>query len=477
MRTNRFLLLLPAVVLAACGPDASFTAFDDTADPEVTAEAELGFAGDPANNALYSVDVSMWEGPIAQHSMDCLWDSNVRHVVAGTQVEEITRQQLGMARARGMSLDAYVYLYWDRDMAAQVQTAFDRVTGFNIGRLWLDVEEAPAGRSAQTLIGLVQQAVDACRAKAPAGVTCGIYTGPGFWRSYMANTTRFADVPLWYAQYNDVTSLSAWSTEKFGGWAAPAAKQWAERVLCGIGLDRNTMQVVSQPAVVVDRTPAPRPTAVPPAPTGLAPSGKTGLDYVLMMAATIPYATQWSFSVESWDGTKWSTYATWNGTNPSRKFFPYWKNRIYRFRARAQNGYGWGSWSDYQQLEVGTWTGTRPGGEPPPQPPPQPPQPPQPPPQPPPVAGAPTGLTPDGGTVLTSSSVTMSCAAVTGATSYEFAIEYLVSGAWKTYYTYAPTLPRQTFYPQSKTSYRFTVRAKVNGTFTPKSNAATFEVR
>lgn len=480
MTLNRPVWLF-ALSLAACGPDSSLT-FEETSPGESVAEAEVTtFAGDPANNALYAVDVSMWEGPIPQHSMDCLWTSNVRHVVAGTQVEEVTRQQLEMALARGMSVDAYVYLYWDRDMAAQVQTAFDRVRGFPIGRLWLDIEESAAGRNAQTIIDLTQQSVDACRAKAPAGVQCGIYTGPGYWKSALANTTRFADVPLWYAQYNDLTSLSSWSRERFGGWAAPAAKQWAERVLCGIGLDRNTMQVVSSPITVVDRTPAPRPTTVPPAPSQLAPTGKTGLESVLMMAATIPHTTLWRFAVESWNGQTWATYATWDGAAPSRKFFPYWKQRLYRFRARAQNAYGWSPWSDWQTLEVGSWTGARPPtATPTPTPAPAPTPSPMPTPGPmpaPAVPGAPVGLSPDQGARLTTPSITLSCAPVASATSYEFKLEFLSGGVWKPYVTYTRAAPATTFYPQSKTDYRFSVRAQVGGAFTPASSVATFEAR
>ncbi len=472
MTLNRPLLLL-TLALAACGPDSSLT-FEETSPGESVVEAEVTtFAGDPPNNALYSVDVSMWEGPIPQYSMDCLWSSNVRHVVAGTQVEEVTRQQLEMALARGMSVDAYVYLYWDRDMAAQVQTAFDRVRGLPIGRLWLDVEESAAGRSPQTMMDLVQQSVDACRAKAPAGVECGIYTGPGYWKSALANTTRFADLPLWYAQYNDVTSLSSWSRERFGGWTAPAAKQWAERVLCGIGLDRNTMQVVSSPSTVVDRTPAPRPTTAPPSPSGLAPGGKTGLEYVVMMAATIPHATRWTFAVESWNGQAWTSYASWDGSVPSRKFFPYWKQRLYRFRAKAQNAYGWSPWSGWQTLEVGSWTGPRPGTSPvPPAPAPTPNPTPAPV-----VPGAPSGLSPDQGARFTTPSITLSCAPVAAATSYEFTLEFLSGGAWKPYFTYTRATPSTTFSPQSKTSYRFSVRAKVGAAFTPASSVATFEAR
>ncbi|MEW5743236.1 MAG: hypothetical protein AB1938_30285, partial [Myxococcota bacterium] len=150
-----------------------------------------------------------------------------------------------------------------------------------------------------------------------------------------------------------------------------------------------------------------------------------------------------------------------------------------------QNAKGWGPWSDWVQLEVGTWTGARPPDAPPPpptqppptQPPPTQPPPTQPPPtQPPPVPGAPTGLAPDGG-VFTTASVTLSCAPVAAATSYEFALEYLLNGTWRPYYTYVPSAPKQTFYPAAKTTFRFTVRAKVGGAWSPSSSPASFEVR
>lgn len=469
MRTS-LRLLLCSLCLPLLGCETEALVYQGLADDQDAVEAELGFAGDPANGAVYAVDISHWEGPQAQHAMDCLWDSNVRHVIAGTQVEEVTRQQLAMAVARGMTVDAYVYLYWGEDMSEQVRRAFSRVSGFPIGRLWLDLEEKPEGRGANELIALSRQAVDACRAKAPAGVGCGIYTGPGFWKTYMNDTPQLAEVPLWYAWYNDATSLSAWSSERFGGWAAPAGKQWAERVLCGIGLDRDTMQVVSTPAVVVDRTLPPQPSSVPPAPTGLWPTGKTQLTYLRLMADSIAWSTRWSFAVESWTGTQWVPYATWSQAVPFRTIYPYWKDRLYRVRARAQNAKGWGAWSGWAQIEQGTWPGARPPpevGQPPNQPPPPAPV----------IPGAPTGLLPHGAVFSPGASVALSCDAVAGATGYQFAVEYLASGAWRSYYSYSAAGPKQIFYPQFKASYRFTVRAKSGSGLSPASSEAGFEVR
>jgi len=308
----------------------------------------------------------------------------------------------------------------------------------------------------------VQAAADACAANGTA--ECGIYTGPGFWRGSMANTSRFADLALWYAWYNHATSLDSWTAEHFGGWSFPAAKQWAEEALCGVGVDKDTMQAITAPSVIVDRTPPPAPTAPPPAPTGLFPASGTTVStsYAKLMAASIPYATSWQHAIESWDaaGQRWAPYYTWTATVPFRKISPAWANRYYRLRVRASNAYGWGAWSVWSTFAFGHPTGAAPPDAPPPPPPSG--------------DGVPTNLAPDGGT-LASASVTMSWSAGTGADAYEVGIEYLSGTTWRTYTTYAASTTSKTFWPQyHATSYRFRVRARTAGAWSPWSAWAQF---
>lgn len=447
---------------------------DDGASSEAPLTPSPYFAGDTANNAPFAVDVSMWEGPIAESETDCMWTSGVRHVIAGTQVEEVTRQQLAMAVSRGMTVDAYVYLYWDRDITAQVQEAFRRVKGFPIGRMWLDVEEDPRSLGSNALIAKVQTAYNVCMAQGAAD--CGIYTGPGFWRTYMSDTKSLSNIPLWYAQYNGKKLLSDWPTEHFGGWAKPVAKQWAEEALCGVGVDKDVMQVLTKPQLVVDRTLPPDTKQPPPAPGGLYPAdgAVVGVDYVKLMSATIPRATSYQLALERWTGSAWIGYYTWTNANAFVKSQPTIHNAVYRFRARAQNAYGWGPWSAYATFDYGKYTGARPNAQPPP-PPPSSTNPPPPPPPPPP--GVPGSLSPDGNVTIATANVSLSCSAVQGATSYELAVEYLSGNVYAVYYTYAPASPTQTFYPAIHGTYRWRARAKVNGTFGAWSSYATFQLK
>jgi hypothetical protein len=206
---------------------------------------------------------------------------------------------------------------------------------------------------------------------------------------------------------------------------------------------------------------------VPPAPAGLYPAdGATvRLDYVKLMAASIPYATSWQHALEVWDaGTQlWKTYYTWTSPVPFRKVSPVWTNRYFRVRVRAANSLGWGAWSGWNVFAFGQPTGPAPGSPPPPPPPP-----------PPDSGDVPTGLAPDGVTVTTAS-VTMTWGAVTGATRYEIGIETQAGTSWQSYVTYTTTTASKTFWPQiHATSYRFRVRADRGAGYGAWSSFATF---
>ena len=455
----RHIAFVSVMLTAACvGPGE-----DQQAQP---LQAAPYFPGDTANHAEFASDVSVWETPLAQSQMDCFWDSGIRHVIVGTQDALVAHQQLAMAVARGMTVDAYVYIYWDTDITAQVNAAFDMVQGYPVGRMWLDIEQATSTLGANTLIPRIQAGLDACNARAPG--TCGIYTSPGWWQTYVANTATFADVPLWYALYNKKRSLSDWSTEHFGAWTAPVGKQFQTAPLCDVGgADWDILQVSATPTVVVDRT-LPADTGMPPdAPGELWPANGMVIpvDYVKLMSATVPRGTQYQLALERYTGTTWSSYYTWSTANAYVKAYPPATPALYRFRARAQNSHGWGAWSDYVSFDYGTYTGPRPsdgggGGSPPPPPP-----------------GVPGNLSPNG-TTITGASVTLSASAVDNATSYQFAIDYNPGGTWTPYYTYTGTTPSRTFYPQTRgVDYRFRVAALVGGAWGAWSDYATFHVQ
>lgn len=448
-------------LLASCAPPSGEASDDDAS----SAEAPLG-------TAKYGVDISVWSGEITDAEVRCWWSEGVRHVIVGTQDPRIARQQLDRVESLGMTVDLYVYLYWTRSMTAQVNDALALAADHpHVGRLWLDVEEAPGGNGKAALTTKLNEALAAC-----GSMECGIYTANWWWQPAMAGSTAFKNVPLWYAFYDSDPSFSTWSTQKFGGWLTPTAKQWQDQHLCGIDVDKDTMFVSATPPAPPAPLPAPQP-GLPPAPVGLYPDQRlpiVGVETVRLLTDTVPGASQYAFEIQSWNGSAYVPYFTFAAAQNAQRFSPSFHDRVYRWRARAKNADGWGAWSAWATYEFGKAKSYPPVVQPPdPQAPPQQPPPQQPPPQP--VAGAPTGLTPADGSHVASGAVALGCAPVSGATSYEFEIQSKSGQVFVPYYTYAGASPTRTFFPQtSGVDYRFRVRAKTGSGWSPESSWSGF---
>jgi hypothetical protein len=75
-----------------------------------------------------------------------------------------------------------------------------------------------------------------------AGLVLGIYTGKPTWQSLFANTTEFADCPLWFAAYWDDGRLI--EEVDFGGWTKVTIHQYASSpAIAGRNRDRNEILI------------------------------------------------------------------------------------------------------------------------------------------------------------------------------------------------------------------------------------------
>ena len=444
----------------------------------------------PGDGALvYALDVSHWTDVISEAEVRCWWDQEVRHVIVGTQNLRVSRQQLEMAHDGGMTLDLYVYLLWDYDISAQVTEAVELAAEYPVGRIWLDAEEEPGGRSATQLEDLLQEALSAC-----GEVECGIYTANWWWGPAMAGSTAFSHVPLWYAYYDDQPSLATWANQAFGGWDNPTGKQYDETYVCGLNVDVNTMAVYATPPPPPEPLPPPN-DGPPDAPTSLYPDDgiHIGVETVKMLSNTISGATSYAFEVQHYQGGSFKGYYTYETSQSTREVSPVFDNRVYRFRVRAESDYGWGPWSDWAVFEYGhanEWPDAPPADDPPADDPPaddppaddppadDPPAddpPADDPPPPPPPSGSPVNLQPSDGSSFASGSVHLSCDPLSGASQYAFEIQFHNGSSYVPYYTYQPGSPSQTFWPVSAAPYRWRVRAKTGGVWGPDSNWITFD--
>lgn len=176
----------------------------------------------------------------------------------------------------------------------------------------------------------------------------------------------------------------------------------------------------------------------PPAPTGLSPdNGQTiTTSAVTLSCNPMSGASQYEYEIEYADGANWHYYYTYTSGTSSQTFWPFFDDTAYRWRVRAQLGLEWSDWSAYAEFNFGNV-----GGNAPPL--------------------APTGLSPDNGQIISTSSVTLSCNAISGATEYQFEIEYSDGTNWHYYYTYTSATSSRTFWPViSGASYRWRVRVQ-----------------
>jgi hypothetical protein len=162
--------------------------------------------------------------------------------------------QVESARANGCSVGAYVWAYRSSDPRKTVRDglALARRCGLEPPVLWIDCENY-LDQDPGPDVAWLREAADECRS---AGVRPGIYTGGWWWRDKMGNTTEFADLPLWAAEYAEPRDPA--SCTLFGGWTRAFGKQWTENPI-----DRDVFLdevCASRPSTVEGTTPGSGPS-------------------------------------------------------------------------------------------------------------------------------------------------------------------------------------------------------------------------
>jgi hypothetical protein len=199
-------------------------------------------------------------GLITDALVRCWVESGYTHAIVGTQWPGVARHQLEMCARGGMTLDAYCWLSWSRDVRTAVATALRVIDGFDVRRLWLDCEEASGGRSPAEIVALIGSAVDACGA-----FPCGIYTARWWWPAATGDSAAFEHLPLWHAEYPfregykpDAQEAPAFESFKpYGGWTHPAMWQFAGSVQhCGANVDLNVIEDAVRSVNVIEINPA-----------------------------------------------------------------------------------------------------------------------------------------------------------------------------------------------------------------------------
>lgn len=214
--------------------------------------------------------------------------------------------------------------------------------------------------------------------------------------------------------------------------------------------------------------------SAPDAPEGLQPDDGAQIwsDSLVMSVDPIAGATRYRFDVDYWDGVQWRAYYEFDERESSKRLWPYLDDNAYRFRVQAQNSMGWGEYSDWRVFlfQNASYPGQGPSDPADPAPADPTPADPTPADPAPPMSNAPVGTQPTAEERIWRDDVTMSCQSVSGATRYEFEIDYFDGYQWQDYYTYKTSANAKRFWPYvQNVPYRWRVRARTGGAWTDYS--------
>ena len=104
-----------------------------------------------------ALDMSSWSGPFTDAEAEAAKAIGGRLVIVNTW-GEWCRQQAETTLRHGLALEAYVYLYFDDDVEAQVRAALEAIRGLPVRMLWLDAEDDTMSVGAATIVEKLRRA-------------------------------------------------------------------------------------------------------------------------------------------------------------------------------------------------------------------------------------------------------------------------------------------------------------------------------
>lgn len=137
-------------------------------------------------------------------------------------------------------LQTYLFPAFKCNLTAseQVSNTIAGLQGSKYGLLWLDIEsEGSAWGEQGANLAWIREAVQTASSLI-GRERVGVYTNRRNWATVVGESDEFADLPVWYAHYDNNASFDDWND--FGGWTKPAIKQFADGpTICGMILDHN----------------------------------------------------------------------------------------------------------------------------------------------------------------------------------------------------------------------------------------------
>lgn len=199
-----------------------------------------------------TLDVSNYD--VSTFDAQCLFASGVDRIIAGCWDLSATRSLITASRwASIVADDLYTFLYFglSHEQREVTHAVTLRESDTRLRRAWLDIEATAPHAAAVTPSYRIDAALRARQTLEAAGFIVGVYTTEHYWRTYMANTTAFADCPLWLANWgtnNPNAPRPVITAVSFGGFTRVSVHQYSSTIWrCGRARDHNYWMLDGDP--------------------------------------------------------------------------------------------------------------------------------------------------------------------------------------------------------------------------------------
>jgi len=199
--------------------------------------------------ATFGVDFSAYQGALTNETTQCfvgnektfaiveLWEANGHFNPYFTANYELLRAY-GIRR-----VDAYATLCDNYVVESICSSIAQMLPGDFMGQVWFEIGPHSDCRTGDigSRIPFIENIVRSCQQH---GLTVGIYSSADDWANVVGSQGSSSGVltplPLWYAHYDNTPNFGDYAVAGFGGWPAPALKQYAgDDELCGISVNLN----------------------------------------------------------------------------------------------------------------------------------------------------------------------------------------------------------------------------------------------
>jgi hypothetical protein len=184
---------------------------------------------------VLGLDVSNHQGEIRADQVAVWKSKGFEHACVRLSLERpdmiaLARRQIAAFQLGGMSTSGYIWGYFDLgDPRGVAEQTVGEYGDTGVVRYYVDVEDETHSLSPAANVAWLHIHLDALM---NLTVPFGIYTGRGFWRTFMGNSRDFRNVALWDGNWDGIPDLGRFVP--YGGWTACLAKQYG-----GTGFDAD----------------------------------------------------------------------------------------------------------------------------------------------------------------------------------------------------------------------------------------------